>query len=129
MLGLGVHDDVIGQIFIHASQTIAQPRPETGSPRDLAARLDISDCGVVIDRLGKSTVNHAQVLDHFRGVRKQRTYPNTLVVIFALGELVLARSQGKGFLTRSHARDPLAIPHVIGQVLSEFLYQLGFVIP
>ena len=83
----------------------------------------------MVDRFSEGTVDHAQILDHLGGVRQQGTDPDAAVVVVVLGKLVLAGGHGQGFLTGGHSRYPLAVSYVIGQILPEFLHQLGLVVP
>ena len=67
---LRMHHDVTGQIRILTAQPIAQPGAQTRPPWDLAARLDIGDCRIVIDRLSVNAVNNAESNVSRRSVAK-----------------------------------------------------------
>ena len=71
VIGPGEHDHIIGQIFIHTAQSIAQPGTEAGTPWYLAASLNVSNRRVVIDRLRKGPMDNTQLFGNFRGVREQ----------------------------------------------------------
>ena len=77
-----VHHHVVRQIFVHAAEAVAEPRAEARPTGDLAAGLDVRNRRVMINRLGKRRVHHAQILGHRRGVRQQLAYPHAVGVVF-----------------------------------------------
>ena len=96
MLRFGVHDYVVGKSSFML-QAITQPRSKAGAARNLAARLDIRDRRVMIDRLGKSTVNNAQVLDDFRSMREQELTQTPLSLLSCLVNSYLLGATGRVF--------------------------------
>ena len=71
VIGPGKHDHIVGQILIHTAQSIAQPRTETRTTWNLATRLDVSNCRVVINCFGKGPMDHTQFFGNFGSVREQ----------------------------------------------------------
>ena len=127
---MSMHHHVMGQVLVHLAQTVTQPRTETGSPGNLAARLDVGDRWIMVDGFGKRRVHNAEFFDDSGCVRKQFADPNALVVIVMFGELVFTRTDRQAaFLIRRHSRDSLAVANMIGQLFAEHLTQLRLIVP
>ena len=62
-----MHHDIARKILVEAAKSITEPRSETGATRYLAARLDVGDCRIVVNRLGKRCVHHAQFFGNLSG--------------------------------------------------------------
>ena len=129
MLGTRVHHEVVRQIFIGTAQPVAQPRAEAGPAGDLATGLDVGNRRIMIDRLGKRRVHHAQLLGHGGSVRQQLAHPKAVGVIFVFGKFIFRWANRQRLLARGHARDALAITHLLGQILAVHCLHLRFVIP
>ena len=77
----GNQHDEGGQVLIVAAQTIMDPRPDAGPARELRSGLKECDRRVVVDCLGKHRPDDAELVDHFRRVRKQLADPGARLAV------------------------------------------------
>src|SRR5206468_2185749 len=88
--------------------------------------LEKCDRGIVVDRLCEHRAYYAQLVRHCGSVRQQLAEPGTgLTVLFELKNRSGQRNRG---LLRSHAGQPLAAAHLLGQLLAIEFVQERFVI-
>ena len=119
-------DDIRREIFIHAPQTIGNPRAHARRTGKLRARIDEGDPGIVVDRLGVHGADDRHFVGNPGGVGKEVADP--LAALSPLLERDDAFADGKGRLAGGHARDPLALTDGGGQVLPVELFQRELVI-
>ena len=126
---LGVHHDIAGEILIHGPEPIAQPGSEARPSGDLTPGLDIGYGRIMVDRFRKGAVHHTKLLGDFAGFRKKFTCPKAVLVIRVFGELVFRGTDRMSFLASCHSGNPLPVPDMFGQVLTEHIPHLRFVVP
>ena len=65
------------QIFVFTSQTITEPRPQRGSPRNLGTGHKKRDGWIVVDGFGVKGFDEAQFIRHSGGMGQQFADPMT----------------------------------------------------
>ena len=67
----------------------------------------------MIDGLSEGAVYDTKLLGDLSGVRKKFAYPESLIVIIVLFELILRGTNGEAFLPGGHSRNTLTIANVL----------------
>jgi hypothetical protein len=109
-------DDERGQVLVVAAEPVVHPRAHARTPRDLRARLQERDRGIVVDRLRVHRPDNTEVVDDAGGVREEVGDPRAVLPVLAEAE---DRSRERdGRLVPRHARQPLPLAHRVGQLLA-----------
>ena len=126
---LAVENHVGGQVLVFGPEAVADPSAHARPAGKLAAGLNESDGGIVVDRLGPHGFDHAKLAHHAGGVRQKFAHPNAIAVVVVFLEFVAGRRNREAGLAAGHRGDALAAPDGVGQVLVVMVVELGLVIP
>ncbi len=119
------HDEV-GQVAVHRSQAVADPRPERRPAGNLRAGLEKGHRRVVVDGLGPHRFDEAQVIDDARGVREQAADGRARLAV--LRELEMRAGQRQDGLVCAHGGEALLAADLGRQRLAVLLAQPRLVI-
>ena len=119
-------DNKGGEVPVLTAQSIAQPGPETGPPRDLMTCLEKRNRWIVIDRFGVHGLEKTNLVSQVAEVGHQFTNPGSRLTM--LGKRKDRGSDRERFLPRGHPGETLPLPNRIGQFLPTLTLQTRFVI-
>ena len=104
------------QVAVRRSQAVTQPGSDRRPAGDRRARLEEGDRRVVVDRLGEGRADETDVVDHPGRLGQELADPAARRSMPR--ELEDRPGKRQGCLVARHARQPLAHPDRIGQVLA-----------
>ena len=122
----GDQHDKRRQVLAGVAQAVMQPGADRGPAGQLRAGLEKRDGRAVVDRLGEHRADDAQVVGDLCGVRQQFADPRAALAM--LLELIGRANHRQARLVATHAGEPLALPHAVGQFLAVVLVQQRLVI-
>jgi len=127
-LALADHNDKGGQVFIHASETVADPGTEGGTTGKLKSALEEGNARLVVDLLGEDRLHDAEFFGDAGRVGVELGNPKPVLVVVVFFELENRGCDRQAGLARGHAGDALVAAHGFGQFLVEFLRESGLVV-
>ena len=113
-----------GKIFVGATQPVTKPGAHAGPPRQGAPSLQEGNSRVVVDRVGSSTSNKADIICNFGHVLEKDVHIHS--GLSALGELVLGGHHIEISLPAGHGCQPLVANNLGGKRLSIPTGESGF---
>jgi hypothetical protein len=122
-LAAGDHHDECRQVVVFRAQAVTKPRPETGTPRLLAAGLQQRESRVVVDGFSIERTDQAQLVSQLGCVRQELAELHAALAI--AGELERRVLHRVRRLLRRHRREPLPHPHRGRQFIAVLPGQFG----
>ena len=127
-LALADHDNKGGQVFIHASEPVADPGTEGGTTGKLESALKEGNTWLVVDLLGEDRLHNAEFFGDAGRVGVEFGNPKPVLVILVFFELEKRWRDRQAGLARGHAGDALVAAHGFGQFLVELIHEPRFVV-